>query len=252
MEKSRPLAEILRGIDDKKALIDSHGPLPDVVVQKLKEYFDIEWTYTSNAIEGSTITRQETLVILKHGLTVRGKPLVEHLEVINHKAAIDFVEGLAKVGEPITELEIRQIHSLVLRGIDDEHAGKYRTQQVYISGSNYIPPDPVDVPIRMNEFSIWLNDAVQSMHAVERAALAHLELALIHPFIDGNGRTARLLMNLCLMRDGYPIAIIRPEDRLEYYDALEQAGEGKREGFIRFVAKAVDRTADMYLKSILG
>ncbi|HHY47393.1 MAG TPA: Fic family protein [Firmicutes bacterium] len=248
--KEPGLSDTLARIDSKKAFIDSHRPLRGAVLRKLKEYIEVEWTYTTNAIEGSTITRQETLVILKHGLTVRGKPLVEHLEVINHKSAIDFVEGLARGSDPITELEIRQIHSLILRGIDDENAGRYRTQQVYISGSKYIPPEPADVPARMRELSIWLNGAGQAVHPVERAALAHFELALIHPFVDGTGRTARLLMNLILMRDGYPIAIVRPEDRLEYYDALERAGVGEREDFILFIAEAVDRMADMYLKSI--
>ncbi|NPV80501.1 MAG: Fic family protein [Firmicutes bacterium] len=248
--KKTLLETLLDEIDKKRAIIDSHRPLPEAVVRKLKEYLDVEWTYTSNAIEGSTITRQETLVILKHGLTVRGKPLVEHLEVVNHKAAIDFVEGLAKSDVPITELEIRQIHSLILKGIDDDNAGRYRTHQVYISGSKYVPPDPVDVPVRMREFAAWLSKARSGIHPVECAALAHLELVRIHPFMDGDGRTARLLMNLILMRHSYPIAIVRPEDRLGYYDVLEGAGEGNKEDFVILMATAVNKMADIYVKAI--
>jgi len=161
----------------------------------------VEWTYHSNAIEGSSITLAWTKAILADGLTVGGKSLREHLEVINHKHAIDFVEALAAGREPLTEHTIRQIHALILRAI----------------GSNYVPPDPSAVPPLMHDFGLWLNSQeAQALHPVELAAPAHFKLVDIHPFVDGNGRTARLLMNLLLLRNGYPLAIIRNEDRSRY------------------------------------
>ena len=174
------------------------------VVSKLKEYFDVEWTYHSNAIEGSTLTLRETEVVLHQGITVGGKSMREHLEAINHKSAIDFVEALATKNEPLIENNIRQIHALVLKGIDDEAAGRYRPGIVRISGSEYIPPEAIAVPSLMSDFSKWLNGEANALTVIERAALAHFHLVHIHPFSDGNGRTARLLMNLILLRDGYP------------------------------------------------
>ena len=243
---------LLEQIDEKKRLLDAHWPPNKALSLKLREYLGVELTYTSNAIEGSSITRQETLVILKHGLTVRGKPLVEHLEVINHEHAIKLVEELAQQEEPITEHAIRQIHTLILKGIDDENAGRYRRQQVFIAGSTYVPPDPADVPSLMDDFSRWLSDGpqVHGLHPVEYAAMAHYRFVAIHPFIDGNGRTARLLMNLLLMRHSYPIAIIKPEDRLDYYEAIEEAHGGKFEPFGLLIARAVDRMADVYIRSL--
>ena len=217
----------------------------------------MEWTYNSNAIEGSTLTRQETLVVLKHGLTVGGRSLIEHLEAINHQHAIDFVEQLATQPEVVTEDDIKAIHRLVLRTIDDDHAGVYRQQQVFIAGSAYLPPPAMAIPGRMAEFAEWLArtaDAIRqeipdALHPVERAAHAHFWLVDIHPFVDGNGRAARLIMNLLLLQAGYPIAIIRNEDRAIYYTALEEGHEGRLESFLHFVAEAVDRTMDLFLSA---
>jgi Fic family protein len=241
--------ETLEHITARKAELDRRRPLPPAVAAKLKEYFDVEWTYHSNAIEGSSITLAETKVILD-GLTVGGKPLREHLEIINHKHAIDLVEALAAGYEPLTEHTIRQIHALILRTINDEEAGRYRRVSVRITGSNYVPPDPSAVPPLMRDFGLWLNSQeAQSLHPVEMAALAHFRLVDIHPFVDGNGRTARLLMNLILVRNGYPLAVIRNEDRSRYYGLLEKAHQGEMADFVRFVAQAVDKTLDIYLAS---
>ncbi|MBI3762060.1 MAG: Fic family protein, partial [Chloroflexi bacterium] len=212
-----------------------------------KAYFDVEWTYHSNAIEGSTLTLRETEVILHDGLTVGGKTLREHLDAVNHKHAIDFVEALAREAEPFTEHNLRQIHALVLKGVDDEEAGRYRRGNVRISGSEFSPPDPVAVPGRMRDFAIWLNGEAKSLSAVERAALAHFRLVDIHPFADGNGRTARLLMNLILIQQGYPPAIVRREERLAYYAALDDAHGGNTEPFLLMMAEAVVRSLDIFL-----
>lgn len=246
------LQALIARVDEKKAELDKRRPLPPTTAARLTEYFDVEWTYHSNAIEGSSLTRQETYIILHHGLTVNGKPLVEHLEAINHQHAIRLVEALAASETSITEHTIRQIHALILRTINDEEAGRYRRIQVYIAGSEYIPPGPESVPPLMHDFSRWLNsEEAKSLHPLELAALAHFKLVNIHPFVDGNGRTARLLMNLILLRAGYPPAVIRNEDRLAYYEALEKARAGDTGPLITLVAQAVERSLDVYLASSL-
>lgn len=239
--------ELLQSVTEKRAVLDARRPLPPSALAKLKQYFDVEWTYHSNAIEGSTLTLLETKVILEDGLTVGGKPLREHLEAINHKHAIDFVEALAKQSEPLTEHNIRQIHALVLKGVDDEEAGQYRRGMVRISGSEYLPPEGVAVPGLMSDFAEWLNGEARSLSAIERAALAHFRLVDIHPFADGNGRSARLLMNLILLQDGYPPAVIHREDRLAYYTALDRAHEGNTDPFAIMIAEAVERSLDIFL-----
>lgn len=247
------LQPLLSQIDSQQAELARRRPLSAAEAARLRDYLDLEWTYNSNAIEGSTLTRQETLVVLKHGLTVGGKPLAEHLEAINHQSAINLVEQLASRPEPPDLDDILALHALVLRSIDDEHAGQFRGGQVYIAGSEHTPPRASAVPGRIAEFVDWLawsatgTEPERRLHPVERAARAHFWLVDIHPFADGNGRVARLLMNLLLIQSGYPIAIIRNEDRADYYAALESGHAGRLEGFLGFVAEAVDRTAAIVL-----
>jgi Fic family protein len=245
------MEEILARLDEKKAQLDAARPLPPGVVAKLKEYFDVEWTYHSNAIEGSTLTLAETRLVLLDGLTVGGKSLREHLEAINHKHAIDFVEALAARAVPITEHNVRQIHALILRAIDDENAGAYRKGQVYITGSIYVPPAAIEVPPLMQELVTWVNlPEAADLNPVKRAALAHFRLVHIHPFVDGNGRMARLLMNLILIQEGYPPAVIRHERRPEYYDALDQAHQRETASFVTLVAEETERSLDVWLKAV--
>jgi Fic family protein len=247
------MEEIFARLEEKKAQLDTARPLPSGVVAKLKEHFDVEWTYHSNAIEGSTLTQSETRLVLLDGLTVAGKSLREHLEAINHKHAIDFVEALAAKAELVTEHNIRQIHALILRTIDDENAGTYRKGQVYITGSTYVPPAGIEVPPLMQELVAWINSAeAAELHPVERAALAHFRLVHIHPFVDGNGRTARLLMNLILIREGYPPAVIRHGRRPEYYDALDQAHQGEVAPFVTLIAGEAERSLDIWLEMVGG
>ncbi len=241
---------LLDRVAEMKARLDEARPLSPSVLNRLREQLDVEWTYHSNAIEGSSLTLRETQLVLQHGLTVAGKSLREHLEAINHQHAIHFVESLADKDEPITEYIVRSIHALVLRTIDDEEAGRYRRVQVYITGSEYVPPEPVAVPGLMADLGDWLHSGeVAALHPVERATLAHFRLVHIHPFTDGNGRTARLLMNLLLMRTGYPPAVIRVEDRPAYYDALDAARDGDTEPFVRLVAEAVERALTLWLEA---
>lgn len=241
--------KLLARIDLAKNIIDSHRPFPDVVLSRLRHNLIIEWTYNSNAIEGNTLTLKETLLVLEDGLTIGKKSLKEHLEAINHKEAIIFVEDLASTSHKITERNIKEIHSLILKEIDKDYAGRYRDIQVRISGSSHLPPDPLFVPELMEQFAEkWLANSRQ--HPVVQASMAHFELVSIHPFIDGNGRAARLLMNLILMKHGYFPAVILKNDRKKYYDTLEKGHRGKTDDFIFFVGRALERTINLYLEAI--
>lgn len=239
---------LLTRIEEKKAKLDSLRPLPAAAVSRLKDQFTVEWIYNSNAIEGSTLTLRETQLILETGMTIGGKSLREHFEVINHKDAIEYMESLANQGEPIT-FHVRQIHKLVLSQIDDENAGQYRKTQVRIVGAQHVPPESWDIPHRMADWENWLKDSEKKIHPVELAALAHHRLTEIHPFIDGNGRTARLVMNLILFRHGYPPAIILRVNRKQYYGVLMQADSGKTEPLVNFVGRAVERSLTLYLEA---
>ncbi len=240
--------KLLKRIDDAKALIDKQRPLSKSIVNRLREQMVVEWTYNSNAIEGNTLTLKETMLVLQDGITVRNKPLKEYLETINHKAAIDFVEELAAKKNKISERNIREIHSLILKEVDDEYAGRYRDSNVRISGSNHLPPDAFLLQEMMSGFAKkYLNT---KEHPIVEAALAHFELVSIHPFIDGNGRTARLLMNMILIKKGYFPVVILKNDRMKYYDVLEKGHNGKIDDFIFFIGRSLERTIYLYFEAI--
>lgn len=208
-------------VDNLKKKLDSKRPIPKETLKSLKESINLEWTYNSNGIEGNTLTLRETQVVLE-GITVGGKSIKEHLEAINHEQAILFLDELVKEDNPITEWNIKNIHQLILKEIDNENAGKYRKENVTIKGATHIPPDYITVPELMEK--LILNYKTWSIyHPIVKAALLHGELVKIHPFIDGNGRTSRLIMNLDLMNSGYNPIIIKKEDRLKYYEALYKA-----------------------------
>lgn len=215
------LARLLDKLAITKEKLDDLRPFPQGVMAKLKEYFDVEWTYNSNAIEGNTLTLGETKLVILEGITIGGKSVREHLEAINHKKAIDYLESIVQTTKEVSEELILAIHRLILREIDDENAGRYRDKKVHISGSRYVPPDPQIVPLRIEEFIKNINTS--KGHPVITAADAHYGLVTIHPFIDGNGRCGRLLMNLLLMREGYPPAIVPMSRREEYIKSLEKA-----------------------------
>ena len=238
---------LLTRIENKKSKLDSLRPLPAAVVNRLKEQFTIEWIYNSNAIEGNTLTLRETQLILETGMTIGGKSLREHFEVINHREAIEYVESLIDKKEPITAFHVRQIHKLVLSQIDDESAGQYRKTEVRIAGAKHIPPEAWEIPQQMTAWGDWLKSAEKNIHPVELAAQAHHRLAAIHPFIDGNGRTARLVMNLILFKQGYPPAVILRVNRKQYYQVLMQADAGKNDSLVNFVGRAVDHSLTLYL-----
>ncbi|TYT74673.1 Fic family protein [Desulfobotulus mexicanus] len=209
-------------LDKLKQKLDAFRPLPPEIVSNLHEDLVLRWTYHSNAIEGNTLTLKETKVALE-GITIGGKTMREHFEVINHREAIFFVEDLVRKNETLSEWQITSIHQLILKNIDDRNAGTYRKTNVIISGADHIPPDAVQVQNEMQDFIHWYQTGAKSLHPVERAARVHADFVKIHPFVDGNGRTSRLLMNLELMKSGFPPVILPVEKRLEYYEALDTA-----------------------------
>ncbi|MBU1104395.1 Fic family protein [Patescibacteria group bacterium] len=247
------LDETLTQLTRKKQLLDSYKPFPPELVKNLEEWYKIELTYTSNALEGNTLSRAETALVVEKGITIKGKTLQEHQESINHANALDFIKSIeSKKRQEIIEADILDIHRLILTKIDDNNAGRYRNVPVRIAGSTVALPNPFKVPDLMEEFILWLK-AENSSHPATISALAHFKLVSIHPFVDGNGRTARILMNLLLVQMGYPPAVIRKEDRMQYINAIEKAQlGGNLNDFLDLIDNAVDRSLDMYLESAQG
>lgn len=247
-----PLAELLRAIDQKKKRLDAVRPLPKELLKNIRDWDRVELTYTSNALEGNSLTAGETAIILEKGIAIGGKPLKDHLEAINHGFAFDNIMSLVqRSSDEFSLSELYAIHQLILRSIDDANAGKLRTVNIRITGLDLKLADHVRLPELMEHFIDWLTTTDE--HPVLRAADAHLKLVTIHPFIDGNGRTARLLMNLLLMQAGYPPAVIKPEERAAYIDALQQAQlYGNNEPFREIIAHAVERSLDRYLEQVEG
>lgn len=236
----------------KKAELDKHRPLPPELVNNLEEWLDVELTYTSNAIEGNTLSRLETALVIEKGITVEGKSLREHLEAINHKKALEFIRELVKKEELLSEEELLSIHGLILKGINDDWAGRYRQIAVRITGSTVILPNYLKVPSLMLNFMNWLR-SIKGEHPVKIASDAHYKLVSIHPWVDGNGRTARLLMDLILIRHGYPPALIRKEERKRYIDSLEEAHlGGSLRKFYDLMIEAEERTLEIYLSAATG
>ncbi len=237
----------LRTVDAEKAKLDAARPLPANTFASLREKLTLEWTYHSNAIEGNTLTLRETKVVLE-GITVGGKTLREHFEATNHRDAILYVEEIVAKQEPLSEWQIKSIHNLVLKGINNEEAGRYRRENVVIAGASTTPPDFLHLDEEMQQLIAWYESA-GDMHTVERAAELHTRFVKIHPFVDGNGRTGRLLLNFELMKAGYPPAVIRKEDRLAYYDSLDEACvTAVYDGITKLVAEAVQRSLEAYLE----
>ena len=234
-------------VDKLKQKLDSKRPIPKETLKSLKEAINLEWTYNSNGIEGNTLTLRETQVVLE-GITVGGKTIKEHLEAINHEKAIIYLDELVKDNKSITEWNIKNIHQLILKEIDNENAGKYRRENVTIKGARHIPPDYIKIPELMEKL-ILNYETWNKYHPIIQAALLHGELVKIHPFIDGNGRTSRLIMNLALMNNGYNPVIIKKEDRLEYYDALDKAHTtGNYTDFVKLINKLEIEMINKYLE----
>lgn len=233
-------------VDELNNKLNSKRPFSKEALKSLRNSINLEWTYNSNGIEGNTLTLRETQIVLE-GITVGGKTLREHLEVINHEKAIEYIEDLVKEKNPVTEWNIKNIHQLVLKEIDDKNAGKYRSENVAIMGATHTPPDHLIVPELMEKL-ILNYQKWNKYHPIIKAALIHGELVKIHPFIDGNGRTSRLVMNLSLMNSGYLPVIIKKENRLEYYNALDKAHTtGDYTDFVKLVTNLEIEMINKYL-----
>lgn len=232
-----------------KEKLDGIRPLSRAQVIRLREYFTVEWTHHSTALEGNTLDLRETRLVLLDGLTAGGKTLREHLEVVDHRDAIEWLEEAVRNGMPLTAGLVREVHRLVVKSTLPEEAGRYRRGGVRIAGSRHVPPAAWDVP-GLVEKMLEEYAGMVDKHPVWRGAWLHWRLVWIHPFTDGNGRTARLLMNFSLMRNGYPPAIIRKEERARYLDALETASVGGNlEPFVELVAGRVIDSLRVYLEA---
>ena len=250
---NQELREILQECDRLKTSLSAVRPLPAGALKKIVEAYNIEYTYESNRIEGNTLTLQETELVMNERVTIAGKSMREHLEAIKHAEAIDYIRDFAKSGVEISEGTIKEIHALILHGIDRDNAGRYRTVPVRISGSSHVPPQPYLLAERMERFMSRFHEMeAQGTHPVLTAAYLHEALVRIHPFVDGNGRTSRLLMNLYLLRNGYTIVNLKGSDdaRRVYYDALETSHTDPLP-FQRLVAEAEVLSLKSYL-SVLG
>lgn len=236
-------------LEDKLKKLNKLRPLSSVLVQKLKERFEVEMTYNSNAIEGNTLTLKETYWVIQQGITVKGKPLKDHLEAKNHKEALDFLYELVEhdISSTISENLIKSLHALVIQDINKEIAGQYRKRDVFITGTDHMPPSSLEVPIKMQELVAWARENYHTLSVVDFSAMFHHKFVHIHPFEDGNGRTGRLLMNIFLMKYGFPMTIIQVNDRQKYYRALALADTGNYKSLVNFIGQAVLRSLNIYL-----
>ena len=232
----------------KKARLDALRPASQAALRALQKYYDVDLTYTSNAIEGNALTLRETAEVIEHGLTVGGKSLRDHLEAVDHYNALLWMRDLAATSTAIDENIVRELHRRVVVRSQPDIGGLYSSLPRRIAGSPVILPNPRKFPSLMNDFGEWLSTA----EPLPAASFdAHFSLVAIHPFADGNGRTARLLMNLLLLRGGYPPIAVRPEDRKPYLDALQHASlQDDLQPFQAFLHYRLDATLDEYLTAL--
>lgn len=240
----------LTRINQLKTRWNSCKPLDNVQLQKMEEYFNTSYTFESNRIEGNTLTLQETHLVINEGITIGGKSMREHLEVVNHKEAIELVKDLVRQKVPFNSYHLKQLHQLILKGVDDRNAGVYRTVPVRISGSAHVPPEPYLIDQMMEDYFVFYQTRRTYLHPIILAAEMHERLVTIHPFVDGNGRTARLVMNLILLQHGFTIANLKGslDDRMRYYHALEQVQVNhKNESFYALITEHVELSLEEHL-----
>jgi Fic family protein/DNA-binding XRE family transcriptional regulator len=247
---SKNLQNILDEIDALKIKLNQFRQFDSF---RIAQALELEYTFESNRIEGNTLTLRETDLVINEGLTISGKSMREHLEAINHVEAIGYIKQLMERNFPFNERELLSVHNLILRGIIPEDAGRYRRVQVMIKGSSHMPPQPFIVAKEMEDYFIWFEENKSKIHPVILAAEMHERLVTIHPFIDGNGRTSRLIMNLILLQNGYVIANIKGdyETRMNYYKTLETAQtSNNKEDFLLFIAQVEKECLERYINII--
>jgi Fic family protein len=244
------LRPLLDAIAEKKRRLDQLRPLSAEAMRNFQHYYDVELTYTSNAIEGNTLSPVETTLVIEQGITIGGKPLKDHLEALDHYDAIRYVREMAREKAALTESDVRNVHRLVVQRSRPDIAGRYTDLARYVrtDTGRFDFPSPAEIPALMGDFARWLAAAPNTPAT---AFTAHRRLVDIHPFNDGNGRTARLLMNLILIRGGYPPIAVRPEDRPAYIRALQRSqAEGGSESFDTLLYQRLDATLDEYLAAL--
>lgn len=241
-------------LDEKLEKLKKLRPIAPTHLQKLKERFQIEMTYNSNAIEGNTLTLNETYWVFQEGITVKGKSLREHLEVKDHKKALERLYQLVESPTPmrLTESIVKDLHHAVVELSEEQSGREYRDTKVLISGSQHTPLAYDEIPAAMKTLVRWAQDPPPDLHPIEFAAMLHHRFVHIHPFLDGNGRTARLIMNLMLMKHGFPLVIILKNDRMKYYRALRSADSGRYKALIQFIAQAAIRSLNLYLEVLVS
>ena len=247
---SKSLQTVLDEIDVLKNKLNKYRAFDSF---RITQALELEYIFESNRIEGNTLTLRETDLVINEGLTVSGKSMREHLEAINHVEAIGYIKQLVERNFAFNERELLTVHNLILRGIHPEDAGRYRKVQVMIKGSAHMPPQPYLVAKEMEDYFIWMDQHKNKLHPVVLAAEMHERLVTIHPFIDGNGRTSRLIMNFILLQHGYVIANIKGEyeTRMKYYQTLETAQtKQNKEDFILFIAQTEKECLERYLSII--
>lgn len=242
--------DLLARIDANKAELAQYRPLEEPFLAQLRAYYRVGLTWTSNALEGNSLTETETKVVLEDGLTVGGRPLRDLYEAVGHGLAYDYMFSLIH-RNTITLEDIRKLHQLFYREIDSASAGQWRTQRIMVTGTEFVFPSPASIDSHMQDLERWIIGSRASLHPVEFAALLHLKLVTIHPFIDGNGRTARLLVNLALLQSGYTLAVVPPLLRVEYLEAIRRyQNKGDANPFCDFIGERVLETQKDLLRML--
>ena len=232
----------------KKTLLDCYRPLPKDTVRRLNDDLRIFLTYHSNAIEGNTLNLRETHMVIEYGVTIAGHSLQKYLEATNHAEAYSYITTLVEKSEPITLETILTLHGMVMDKILDQK-GTFRAVPVYIRGATITPPPAREVEMYMRQWVKWLCDEGLEHAPIVRAAIAHHSFESVHPFADGNGRVGRLLLNLMLMREGYPPALLLRDWRARYIQALHTADTGHYRPLVNITGQAVEKGLDLYLEA---
>jgi Fic family protein len=251
IDKSLLSPDLIQRLDNLHAEIDKfrqEGELDQLSKEKLRDYFRTQHIFHSAGIEGNRLTLQETMLVLKEGITISEKSIQDTLEVKNLGIAFDFFYELAQQDTPISENHIKQMHQLVVGNDPYLNAGNYRNVGVIITGSEHTPPEPFEVPFKMQALMDWLNENFDQENPIVLAAVVHHEMAKIHPFADGNGRTARLLLNLILLKKGYPICSIKRTERPRYYEAMSDADNGNYHQIVEMVAEGSAELFAVYVR----
>lgn len=239
-------------LEMKLEQLKKHRPLPSMALNKIREALTVEWTYNSNSIEGNTLSLRETQMVLQDGITIKGKSLREHFEAKNHERAINLLYKLVDDQKIISIHEVLSLHGLVLNSIEEEFAGRLRNGGVRISGANFVPPNALKVSGLLDDLFTFVETNPLNLNIIELATIFHHRFVWIHPFFDGNGRTIRLAMNLLLMKQGFPPAIILTNDRIKYYTALNDANKGRYGKLMLLMAQALERSLNIYLNALPG